>query len=100
MTLYPGTAKRKYTNAAAIQTITEKTINFQYANAYENIFLKSKPSSSTTGVVALSCCCIVYYFRMLYIRDVSDIRIEVAENHNEVDEPISEFFALDSLGVT
>jgi hypothetical protein len=28
------------------------------------------------------------------------MRMEVAENHKDVDEPISEFFAFDLLGVT
>lgn len=37
---------------------------------------------------------------MLYISEVKDMRIDVAENQRDVEEPISEFFAFDSLGVT
>jgi hypothetical protein len=35
---------------------------------------------------------------MLYIRDVNEIKILVAENHNDVLEPISEFFAFALFG--
>ena len=37
---------------------------------------------------------------MLYNNDVNEISIEVAENHSDVELPISEFLDFDLLGVT